>query len=40
MHKIEKQILLEAKNLDIRKTKISEILSTYTFDQYNNTTLQ
>ena len=36
----EKQILLEAKNLDIRKTKISEILSTYTFDQYNNTTLQ
>tara|TARA_B100001063_G_scaffold246081_1_gene283892 strand:+ start:940 stop:1584 length:645 start_codon:yes stop_codon:yes gene_type:complete len=36
----EKQALLEAKNLDIRKTKISEILTTYTFDQYNNTTIQ
>ena len=36
----EKQDLLEAKNLDIRKTKISEILTTYTFDQYNNTTIQ
>ena len=36
----EKQVLLEAKNLDIRKNKISEILTTYTFDQYNNTTLQ
>ena len=36
----EKQVLLEAKNLDIRKNKISEILSTYTFDEYNNTTLQ
>ena len=36
----EKQVLLEAKNLDIRKNKISEILSTYTYDQYNNTTLQ
>tara|TARA_Y100000768_G_C23799976_1_gene596686 strand:- start:175 stop:711 length:537 start_codon:yes stop_codon:yes gene_type:complete len=36
----EKQVLLEAKNLDIRKTKISEILATYTFDQYNNTTIQ
>ncbi len=36
----EKQILLEAKNLDIRKTKIAEILSTYSYDQYNNTTLQ
>jgi Lon protease-like protein len=36
----EKQVLLEAKNLDIRKTKISEILTTYTFDQYNNTTIQ
>ncbi len=36
----EKQILLEAKNLDIRKTKISEILTTYSFDQYNNTTIQ
>ena len=36
----EKQVLLEAKNLDIRKNKISEILKTYTFDQYNNTTIQ
>ena len=36
----EKQILLEAKSLDIRKTKISEILTTYTFDQYNNNTIQ
>ena len=36
----EKQVLLEAKNLDIRKTKISEILTTYIFDQYNNTTIQ
>ena len=36
----EKQVLLEAKNLGIRKNKIAEILSTYTFDIYNNTTLQ
>ncbi len=36
----EKQVLLEAKNLKIRKTKIAEILTTYTFDQYNNTTVQ
>ena len=36
----EKQILLEAKNLDNRKSKIAEILSTYTLDQYNNTTIQ
>ncbi len=36
----EKQILLEAKNLDIRKNRIAEILSTYTHDQYNNTTIQ
>ena len=36
----EKQILLEAKNLDNRKSKIAEILSTYTHDQYNNTTVQ
>ncbi len=36
----EKQALLEAKNLDVRKTKISEILTTYTFDQFNNTTIQ
>ena len=36
----EKQILLEAENLDIRKSKISQILNTYTFDNYNNTTVQ
>mgnify|MGYP006136198401 CR=1 FL=1 len=36
----EKQVLLEAENLDIRKNKISEILSTYTYDVFNNTTLQ
>ncbi len=36
----EKQILLEAENLDIRKNKISQILSTYTFDNFNNTTIQ
>jgi hypothetical protein len=36
----EKQVLLEAKNLSIRKTKIAEILTTYSFDQYNNTTIQ
>ena len=36
----EKQVLLEAKDLEIRKTRIAEILTTYTFDQYNNTTLQ
>tara|TARA_B100000989_G_C19479174_1_gene444352 strand:- start:534 stop:1178 length:645 start_codon:yes stop_codon:yes gene_type:complete len=36
----EKQILLEAKNLDIRKDKIAEILNTYTYDVYDNTTIQ
>ncbi len=36
----EKQVLLEAKNLDIRKTRISEILNTYTYDEYDNTTIQ
>ena len=36
----EKQVLLEAKNLDNRKEKISQILSTYTFDNYENTTIQ
>ena len=36
----EKQVLLEAKNLNTRKNKISEILTTYTFDQYNNNTIQ
>ena len=36
----EKQVLLEAKNLDMRKNKIAEILSTYTYDIYDNTTIQ
>ena len=36
----EKQVLLEAENLDIRKNKISKILTTYTHDVFNNTTLQ
>ena len=36
----EKQILLESKNLNSRKTRIAEILSTYSYDQYNNTTIQ
>ena len=36
----EKQVLLEAQNINLRKTKIAEILTTYTFDQYENTTLQ
>ena len=36
----EKQVLLEAVSLDVRKNKIAEILSTYTFDEYHNTTLQ
>ena len=36
----EKQVLLEAKNLDIRKTKIAQILNTYTYDQFDNDTLQ
>ena len=36
----EKQVLLEAKSLDIRKNKIAEILNTYSYDEYHNTTLQ
>ena len=36
----EKQVLLEAENLDKRKNKIAEILSTYSYDIYDNTTLQ
>jgi uncharacterized protein len=36
----EKQVLLEAKNLDVRKNRIAEILSTYTHDDFNNTTIQ
>ena len=36
----EKQVLLEAENLDIRKNKIAEILKTYTHDIYENNTIQ
>ena len=36
----EKQILLESQNLKIRKNKIAEILSTYNYDNFNNTTVQ
>jgi len=36
----EKQVLLEAENRNIRKNKIAEILSTYTYDVFNNNTLQ
>ena len=36
----EKQVLLETENLNKRKNKIAEILSTYTYDVFNNTTLQ
>ncbi len=36
----EKQILLESKNLEIRKNKIAEILSTYNYDNFDNTTVQ
>ena len=36
----EKQILLESENLEMRKNKISEILNTYSHDNYNNTTVQ
>jgi len=36
----EKQILLESQNLKIRKNKITEILSTYNYDNFDNTTVQ
>ena len=36
----EKQILLESQNLAIRKDKIAEILSTYNYDNFDNTTVQ
>ena len=36
----EKQVLLEAKNLSIRKNKIAEILNTYTYDVFDNSTVQ
>ena len=36
----EKQILLETKDLILRKTKLEEILKTYTIDNFKNNTLQ
>jgi hypothetical protein len=36
----EKQTLLEAKNLNLRKEKLEEILKTYIFDNFHNNTLQ
>ncbi len=36
----EKQILLETKDINLRKIKIAEILTTYTYDQYDNNTIQ
>ena len=36
----EKQVLLESQNLEIRKNKIAEILTTYNHDNFNNTTIQ
>ena len=36
----EKQILLESQNLKIRKNKIVEILKTYNYDNFDNTTVQ
>ena len=36
----EKQVLLESKDLNIRKEKLEEILNTYVLDNFNNKTLQ
>ena len=36
----EKQVLLESENLNIRKNKIADILSTYVHDIFDNKTLQ
>jgi hypothetical protein len=36
----EKQVLLEALNINDRKKKLEEILTTYSVDNFNNTTLQ
>ena len=36
----EKQVLLEAENLNIRKQRIAEILATYSHDVFDNSTLQ
>ena len=36
----EKQVLLESKDLNMRKEKLEEILNTYIVDNFNNKTLQ
>ena len=36
----EKQVLLESKDLNLRKKKLEEILNTYVLDNFNNKTLQ
>ena len=36
----EKQILLETKNIELRKEKLEEILKTYVYDDFNNSTVQ
>lgn len=36
----EKQILLESQDLEVRKNKMAEILSTYNYDNFDNTTIQ
>ena len=36
----EKQVLLESQNLEARKNKIAEILTTYNYDDFDNTTVQ
>ena len=36
----EKQILLEATNLNKRREKLEEILHTYILDKFSNTTIQ
>jgi len=36
----EKQVLLESESLEIRKNNIIEILNTYIYDNYDNTTIQ
>ena len=36
----EKQILLESKNLNVRKEKLEKILKTYIFDNFHNYTIQ
>tara|TARA_Y100000816_G_scaffold168873_1_gene121140 strand:+ start:1700 stop:2341 length:642 start_codon:yes stop_codon:yes gene_type:complete len=36
----EKQVLLESKDLSIRKERLKEILNTYVLDNFNNKTLQ